>query len=68
MNRKNSVFLGNVGSCSDRYCSAYGRPFTADELLDRVQSIELVTGVDLVATPDLMKISGKLDGMVKAAI
>ena len=66
MNRKYSVFLGNAGSCSDRYCSAYGKSFTTEELLDRVQSIELVTGVDLVATPDLMKISGKLDEMVKS--
>ena len=53
--RKYSVFLGNVGSCSDRYCPAYGKDYSTNELLDRVESIDLVSGVDLVATPNLMK-------------
>ncbi len=54
MNRKYSVFLGNVGTCFDRYCPEYAKPFSIEELFDRVASIDLITGVDLVATPDLM--------------
>ncbi len=53
MKRKYSVFLGNVGSCFDRYCSAYAPPFTYQELLNRCASIPLLGGVDLVLTPDL---------------
>lgn len=55
MKRQYSVFLGNVGSCSDRYCSAYAKGFTISQLFDRVASIPLIRGVDLVATPDLLK-------------
>ena len=34
-----SVFLGDVGGCSDRYCAAYDRPYSTEELFDRVASI-----------------------------
>jgi xylose isomerase len=46
--RKYSVFIFNVASCSDRYCSAYGREFTIEEMFDRVKSIPLLTAVDIV--------------------
>jgi xylose isomerase len=49
MKRKYSVFLGNVGSCSDRFCGAYGPDYSIAELFDRVASVDLVGGVDLVA-------------------
>lgn len=52
---KYSVFLGNVGSCSDRYCAGYGEPYTLSQLFDRVASIKLIKGVDLVLTPDLLE-------------
>ncbi len=48
MNRKYSVFISNVASCNDRYCSAYGREFSMDEMFDRVKSIPLLSAVDLV--------------------
>ncbi len=48
MNRKYSVFISNVASCNDRYCAAYGRPFSMDEMFDRVKSIPLLSAVDLV--------------------
>jgi xylose isomerase len=54
MARKYSVFLGNVGTCSDRYCPEYAPPFTLSELFDRAVSIPLLGGVDLVLTPDLL--------------
>lgn len=54
MKRRYSVFLGNVGSCSDRYCSAYAPGFDLEALFARVASIPLVTAVDLVATQDLL--------------
>ena len=54
MKRKYSVFIFNVGSCSDRYCVAYGSAYSYDELFDRVASIPLLSGVDLVNSPDLM--------------
>jgi xylose isomerase len=54
MTRKYSVFLGNVGSCFDRYCPAYAEPYTITQLFDRVASIELLQGIDLVATPSLL--------------
>lgn len=45
-----SVILGNVGSCCDRYCSGgYSRPFTVEEMFDRVRSVEGVSGVELVS-------------------
>ncbi len=52
--KKYSVFLGNVGACFDRYCPAYEEPFSVAELFDRVASIDLLSGVDLVATPGLL--------------
>lgn len=54
MKRKFSVFLGNIGSSSNRYCPAYGKNYLTNDLPDRVESIDLVTGVDLVATQILM--------------
>lgn len=51
--RKYSVFLGNVGSCSDRYCAGYGQPFTITQLFDRVKAIDLISAVDVVLTPDV---------------
>lgn len=47
---KLSVILGNVGSCSDRYCTGgYSRSYTIEELFDRVRSIDGVSGVEMVA-------------------
>lgn len=51
--RMYSVFVFNVGSCSDRYCSAYDRPYGISELFDRVKSIPLLSAVDLVMTQDM---------------
>ncbi len=48
MERKYSVFISNVASCNDRYCAAYGREFSMEEMFDRVKSIEKLTAVDLV--------------------
>ena len=48
MNRKYSVFISNVASCNDRYCAAYGREFSMDEMFERVKSIPLLSAVDLV--------------------
>lgn len=48
MNRKYSVFIFNVASCADRYCSAYGRPYSMAEMFDRVRSIPQLSAVDLV--------------------
>ena len=44
MKRNYSVFLGNVGSCLDQYCPAYGREFPVAELFDRVATIPLIRG------------------------
>jgi len=55
MSRKYSVFIFNVASCSDRYCSAYGKTFSMDEMFDRVKSIPLLSAVDLVMTQDFLK-------------
>ena len=52
--RNYSVFLGNVGSCIDRYCPAYGKNFTIPELFDRVKSIPLLSAVDLVMSRDFI--------------
>ncbi len=49
-----SVFLANVGPCSDRYCPEYAKPLSTKELFDNVASIPALTGVDLVATPGLL--------------
>ena len=48
MKRNYSVFIFNVASCSDRYCGAYGREFSMDEMFDRVKSIEELSAVDIV--------------------
>lgn len=48
MDRKYSVFIFNVASCSDRYCSAYGREYTMEEMFDRVKSIDKLSAVDIV--------------------
>jgi len=66
MKRKYSVFIHNVGSCSDRYCPSYGRSFSTDELLDRVASIDSLEGVDLVATPDLMAEASSIGNKIRS--
>lgn len=50
--RKYSVFIGNVGSCMDRYCEAYAKKFSIEELFERVKSIPLLSAVDLVLTEE----------------
>jgi xylose isomerase len=55
MKKKYSVFLGNVGSCCDRFCRAYERDFTFEELFERVASIEGIDAVDLVADRGLFE-------------
>lgn len=65
MKRRYSVFLGNVGSCSDRYCPAYAPAFDLEALFARAASIPLVTAVDLVATPDLLAQSDRVKRLVK---
>lgn len=60
MKRKYSVFLANVGTAFDRFCPEYAPPFSNSELLDRAASIDLLSGVDLVATPDLL---GEMDAV-----
>ena len=54
MKRKYSVFLHNVGSCSDRYCPEYAAGFSYKALFERAAAIDLIRGVDLVATPDFL--------------
>lgn len=53
-NRKYSVFIDNLGSCLDRYCSAYGRKFTIEEKFDRAKSVALLSAVDIVLTPEFI--------------
>ncbi|MFC4597654.1 sugar phosphate isomerase/epimerase family protein [Cohnella hongkongensis] len=53
MGYRYSVFLQNVGSCFDRYCPAYSEPFSVQELFDRAASIEHLSGVDIVLTPEI---------------
>ena len=48
MERKYSVFIFNVASCSDRYCGAYGREFSMEEMFDRVKSVKELSAVDVV--------------------
>ncbi len=55
MNRKYSVFISNVASCSDRYCEAYGRKFTIEEMFDRVKSIDKLSAVDIVMNDMFLK-------------
>ncbi len=65
MKRKYSVFLANVGTAYDRFCMEYSPPFSNSELLDRAASIDLLSGVDLVATPGLLKEMDALRAGVK---
>jgi len=65
-NRKYSAFLINVGSCSDRFCSAYGPPFTVERLFARAGSIDLLSGVDLVATDDTLARTGEIKDLLSA--
>lgn len=62
MNRKYSVFISNVASCNDRYCSAYGREFSMEEMFDRVKSIPLLSAVDLVMN---QQFRADTDGILK---
>ena len=66
MKRKYSVFLGNVGSCSDRYCAAYGRTYSLRELFERAASIELLSGVDIVLTPAILEDIPALEKLLKS--
>lgn len=51
MKPKYAVILSNVGSCSDRYVpSGYGRPYSLQELFERVAQIPQATGVELIGT------------------
>lgn len=52
--RKYSVFIDNVGSCNDRYCSSYGRKYSIEEKFERVKSIPLLSAVDIVLSPDFI--------------
>ena len=67
MKEKYSVFLGNVGSCSDRYCTAYGRTYSWEELFERAASIPYLSGVDLVLTPELLESFENIRGLLKAS-
>lgn len=51
---KYSVFLGNVGSCYDRYCPEYSKSFSMKELFERAASIEKLDAVDLVMDWEMM--------------
>ncbi len=64
MERKYSVFLGNVGSCFDRYCPAYGQEYSVEELFARVKTIPLITAVDLVMDSKMMQMQEKLRTLV----
>lgn len=52
MNVKYSVFISNVASCNDRYCAAYGRKFSIEEMFERVKSIPTISAVDIVLTEE----------------
>jgi xylose isomerase len=52
--RKYSVFLDNVGTAHDRYCPQYAEPYSLEDLFERAASIDLLSAVDLVATPNLL--------------
>ena len=52
MNIKYSVFISNVGSCCDRYCKAYGKDYSIEELFERVKEIPSIEAVDIVLTQD----------------
>ena len=65
MKEKYSVFLGNVGSCSDRYCAAYGKAYSWEELFERAASVPYLSGVDLVLTPELLESFQEVRGFLK---
>lgn len=71
---KYSVFIFNVASCNDRYCDAYGRKFSIDEMFDRVKSIPQLTAVDLVmneqfrANKNIIKENLKCTGLKVASV
>ena len=67
MKEKYSVFLGNVGSCSDRYCAAYGRSYSWEELFERAASIPYLSGVDLVLTPEVLESFEVIRKLLKAS-
>ena len=62
---KYSVFLGNVGSCFDRYCTEYAKPFSLEELFERAASIEKLDAVDLVMTWDMMNQRQEIKELLK---
>ena len=62
---KYSVFLGNVGSCFDRYCTEYAKPFSLSELFERAASIEKLDAVDLVMTWDMMEQKEEIKELLK---
>jgi len=47
MNRKYSVFVATGSACRDRFCPAYNRAYTMDEMFDHVKSIPLISAIDL---------------------
>lgn len=65
MKKKYSVFLGNVGSCCDRFCRAYGRDFSIAELFERVASIEGIDAVDLVADRTLYEHEDEIVALIE---
>ncbi len=52
MSKKYSVFISNVASCNDRYCAAYGKKYSIEEMFERVKSIPLLSAVDIVLTQE----------------
>jgi xylose isomerase len=63
--QKYSVFLGNVGSCCDRFCRAYGREFSVGELFERVVSVEGIDAVDLVADRSLFEHEDEIVALIE---
>ena len=66
MQVKYSVFLGNVGSCFDRYCAEYAPPFSLGELFARAASIPQLEAVDLVMDTDMMSRRDEIVGHLAA--
>lgn len=66
MQKNFSVFLSNVGSCSDRYCAQYAPPFTVKELFQRASRVKLLKGVDLVGTWNITpQTAGEVGGYLR---
>ena len=66
MERKYSVFLGNVGTSFDRHCPKYSdKTFTIEELFDRVASIDKMKGVDLAVHPEIWNNIGAVKQSLK---